>query len=235
MKLVHQLAMQIKRGESGKARAARDLYHRLLRLNLPDTAALRAFYAALFYAHDAAIAAHEYALGKLLYEPMTRARFARVGRGLRVTGLPYIRGHARVTIGNDCSFGRIAVQSGRFFAEPELTFGDGCTVAQDCLFSVNQRITIGNHVSIAARSSISDSDNHPADPERRIRGEQLTVEEIRPVTLGDHVWIGRGAHVLKGVTIGEAAVVASGSVVVSDVPARALAMGVPARIVKQPW
>jgi acetyltransferase-like isoleucine patch superfamily enzyme len=47
------------------------------------------------------------------------------------------------------------------------------------------------------------------------------------------VWIGRGAHILKGVTIGRGAIVAAGSVVASDVPAGAMAMGVPARIVKR--
>jgi acetyltransferase-like isoleucine patch superfamily enzyme len=89
-------------------------------------------------------------------------------------------------------------------------------------------------VGIAGRVAISDSDGHPADPERRKRGEQMSAEDIKPVTIEDGVWIGRDAHILKGVTIGEGAVVASGSVVASDVPAGALAMGVPARIVKRP-
>ena len=51
----------------------------------------------------------------------------------------------------------------------------------------------------------------------------------------DNAWIGHGCHILKGVTIGEGAVVAAGSTVISDVPDGALAMGVPARMVKKPW
>ena len=62
----------------------------------------------------------------------------------------------------------------------------------------------------------------------------MSVDEIAPVTIEDNVWIGRNCQIHKGVTIGRGAVVAGGSVVVSDVPPGALAMGVPARFVKQP-
>ena len=61
------------------------------------------------------------------------------------------------------------------------------------------------------------------------------VLKLHPLTIEEHVWIGHGSHVLKGVTIGRGAVVAAGSVVTSDVPSGALAMGVPARILRQPW
>jgi maltose O-acetyltransferase len=67
-----------------------------------------------------------------------------------------------------------------------------------------------------------------------MRGEtELLENEIAPVTIQDYAWIGRGAHVLKGVTIGRGAVVAAGSTVVTDVPDGALAMGVPARVLKR--
>ena len=56
---------------------------------------------------------------------------------------------------------------------------------------------------------------------------------IQPVHIGDHVWIGARAVVLKGVTIGDGAIVAAGAVVVDNVPPRALAAGVPARVVRE--
>jgi acetyltransferase-like isoleucine patch superfamily enzyme len=225
--------LRVKRGESAPARALRDAYRRLVAWNLPDTAATRALFVSLYRAHDAVEAGREWAASKLFYEPMVRARFEHVGARVRIGRLPYVIGHARIRIGDDCSFGKFAVASGRFVDAPELTFGDGCTIGSEVFFSVNKRITIGNRVGIAGRVAISDSDGHPGDVERRLRGEQMTAEDILPVTIEDHVWIGRDAHVLKGVTIGRGAVVASGSVVATDVPAGALAMGVPARIVKR--
>jgi acetyltransferase-like isoleucine patch superfamily enzyme len=140
-----------------------------------------------------------------------------------------------VRIGRDCRFGYFSVASGRFLRDPELVIGDRVTVASHVRFVVNQRITIGDQVGIAGRCWISDSDGHPSDPARRLRGEEITAADIEPVTVENNVWIGHGVHILKGVTLGEACVVAAGSVVNKDVPPGALAMGVPARIVKQPW
>jgi acetyltransferase-like isoleucine patch superfamily enzyme len=65
-----------------------------------------------------------------------------------------------------------------------------------------------------------------------MRGEPLAPNDISPVTIHDYAWIGRDAHVLKGVTIGAGAIVASGSVVATDVPDGAIAMGVPARVIR---
>ena len=57
-------------------------------------------------------------------------------------------------------------------------------------------------------------------------------ERTKPVIIGDHVWVGRRAIILKGVTIGSGAVIAAGAVVTSDVPAKALVGGVPAQIIE---
>jgi acetyltransferase-like isoleucine patch superfamily enzyme len=54
----------------------------------------------------------------------------------------------------------------------------------------------------------------------------------KPVTISDRAWIGARAIILKGVTIGEDAVIGAGSVVTTDVPARAVAAGVPARVLR---
>jgi acetyltransferase-like isoleucine patch superfamily enzyme len=87
-----------------------------------------------------------------------------------------------------------------------------------------ERIEIGNNVAIAENVCIRDSDNHQILDGKHIK--------TKPIRIGNHVWIGMNAIILKGVTIGDGAIIAAGSVVSRDVPARAVAGGVPARILK---
>jgi acetyltransferase-like isoleucine patch superfamily enzyme len=234
MNLVDKLVLSIKRQDNPASKAAHDIYRWLERWRVPQNDFTRLFYKTLYYAHDAYEGGREIVVGKLVYEPMVRARIHKLGERVTFNALPYITGQTKITIGSDCEFNYFKVDSGRFVDEPELIIGDDCYFSSDVIFSVNQRITIGSHVGCAARCVISDSDSHPSDPDRRERDEMMTVEEIAPVTISDYVWLGRSVHIMKGVNIGRGAVVASGSVVVNDVPEGALAMGVPARFVRQP-
>lgn len=91
-----------------------------------------------------------------------------------------------------------------------------------------QSITLGNGVFVARNVYITDSDHHALlDTEGNPRNLPA------PVRIGDHVWIGYGAVILKGVSIGDGAVIAAGSVVTRDIPARCLAAGVPARVIRE--
>ena len=78
---------------------------------------------------------------------------------------------------------------------------------------------------------IYDQDGHPLDAARRRAGEPSPPESVAPVTLGNDVWVGSGAVILKGVTVGDRAVVAARSVVTKDVPADSVVAGNPARVV----
>ena len=86
-----------------------------------------------------------------------------------------------------------------------------------------ENISIGEGCNIGRDVIIRDYDGHLIDPEQPISA---------PVRIGDHVWIGQRAIILKGVTIGDGAVIAAGSIVTGDVPAGALAAGVPAKVIR---
>lgn len=86
-------------------------------------------------------------------------------------------------------------------------------------------ISIGCNVAIGENFTIWDTDAHV------IIGKEN--EMTKPIIIGNHVWIGTNVTVLKGVTIGDGAIVAAGSVVTKDVPPKSLAGGVPAKIIKQ--
>lgn len=103
-----------------------------------------------------------------------------------------------------------------------LTLGSGY-LADDVRIDCHQAVTIGHRVAIAARTVIMDTDHH-----------DLTGARARtaPVVIGDDVWIGMGAMILKGVTIGSGAVIAAGSIVVRDVAPGMLVAGSPARDIR---
>ena len=106
-----------------------------------------------------------------------------------------------------------------------LTLGSGYANAGLNL-SCFSAITIGRDVMISENVTLRDSDNH------RVSGSS-SPSATAPIRIGDAVWIGLNAVVLKGVTIGDGAVVAAGAVVTRDVPARAMVAGVPARVVRE--
>jgi acetyltransferase-like isoleucine patch superfamily enzyme len=104
------------------------------------------------------------------------------------------------------------------------------------------RLIVGAYTSIAKRATFILGGNHPADrvttyPLRIMRGLQGAGSDGYPYSKGDirvgsDVWIGYGATVLSGVTIGDGAMVAASSVVTADVPAFAIVAGAPARVLR---
>ena len=109
----------------------------------------------------------------------------------------------------------------------QITVGDYFYANYDCVFLDIAPITIGDRAYIAPRVCIY-TVNHPLVPEVR----NTDLEYGRPVTIGDNVWIGGNAVILPGVTIGEGAVIAAGSVVNRDIPPRVLAAGNPCRVIR---
>ena len=91
-------------------------------------------------------------------------------------------------------------------------------------------VSIGHHVNLAQGVTVTALNHNYADATRRIDEQGVTT---KPVTIADDVWIGAGAVVLPGVTIGQHAVVAAGAVVTNDVPEFCLVGGVPAKIIKK--
>lgn len=99
-----------------------------------------------------------------------------------------------------------------------------------CVISAMKSICVGNRVLIGAGALIADNDSHPVEVEDRRRGD---IGACAPISIGDDVFIGARAIVLKGVTIGTGSVIAAGSVVVKDVPPYVVVGGNPAKIIKK--
>lgn len=119
--------------------------------------------------------------------------------------------------------GRITVNAGA-----KLTIGSGY-LNNNSVITCFDSITIGNRVAISERVVMRDSDNHKVKAVGDMDSEQVNSA---PIVIEDHVWIGMNVTILKGVTIGEGAIIAAGSVVTRDIPAHCMAAGVPARVIK---
>lgn len=109
----------------------------------------------------------------------------------------------------------------------QISVGDYFFANYDCIFLDIAPITIGSRVYIAPRVCIY-TVNHPMVPEVR----NTDLEYGRPVTIEDNVWIGGNVVILPGVTIGEGAVIAAGSIVNRDIPPRVVAGGNPCRVLR---
>lgn len=117
----------------------------------------------------------------------------------------------------------------RFAERPFFKIGDNSGIGHNCNFFVGKGITIGKHCRMGINITMLDSPGHPLDPVRRMAGEAPDVENVRPITIGDNVWLGSGSVIFPGVTIGDNSVVSLGSVVMSDVSANVVVAGNPAR------
>jgi maltose O-acetyltransferase len=99
----------------------------------------------------------------------------------------------------------------------------GCVILDCAPVTIGDNCLIGPGVHVYAAT-------HPADAAARARGREFA----RPVSIGHNVWIGGGAIICPGVTIGDDAVIGAGSVVIRDVPAGAVVAGNPARSLRGP-
>ncbi|MDX8438443.1 sugar O-acetyltransferase [Mesorhizobium australafricanum] len=96
----------------------------------------------------------------------------------------------------------------------------GCTILDTAPVRIGKRTLLGPNVQI-----------YCAEHHREASGRQAGLEVARPVTIGDHAWIGGSAVILAGVSIGEGAIVGAGAVVTRDVAANTTVVGNPARAV----
>ena len=95
------------------------------------------------------------------------------------------------------------------------------TAVDDGHIYVGDNVMFGPNVTIATAA-------HPVEPEQRRKGLQFNLD----VHIGANVWVGAGAVILPGVTIGENSVIGAGSIVTKDIPANVVAVGNPARVIK---
>ena len=132
--------------------------------------------------------------------------------------------------------GKLSLGSGNVFEERhDIEAGGRIKIGSDNYFNKRvkivcmERIEIGNHCLLADSVHLYDHDHRHEDLNRFICEQGFVT---RPIVIGNNVWIGARAIILKGVRIGDGAIVAAGSLVTRDVPADSIVGGVPAKFLK---
>jgi acetyltransferase-like isoleucine patch superfamily enzyme len=113
--------------------------------------------------------------------------------------------------------------------EGEVLIGAKTVLGQECTISSFQHVSIGRECIVADRVMLIDFDHGVTEEERPIRLQGIYK---RDVNVGHNCWIGYGACILRGVTVGDNAIIGTSTVVTRDLPANVVAGGVPARILR---
>jgi acetyltransferase-like isoleucine patch superfamily enzyme len=175
---------------------------------------------------------HRY--GKLLWRYLWRRFLTRAGRRWHTTGMLFLGRGLELEVGRKgrLEFGRFVwIGDGTKIRchEGRVEIGSKTVMGQECTISAYQRVRIGEQCVIADRAMFIDFDHGVVEVERPIRLQGIYK---RDVEVGSNVWIGYGACVLRGVSVGDNSIVGTNSVVTKDVPANAVVAGIPARIIR---
>ncbi len=145
-----------------------------------------------------------------------------LGKGVRIRGRIKVINEGLIQIGDDCQliteYQPLRLAVGR---KARLFIGAG-TIMNSVIIAAQREVTIGKNCRLAPFVHFMDSDFHDVN-------DRLQAGKSAPITIGDNVRLGAHAMVLRGVTIGDGAEILPGSVVTKDIPAGALAGGVPAK------
>ena len=172
--------------------------------------------------------------GRLIAGLLRRRYLTRYGRRLRSDGLAFVAPDAVLEIGPE---GRVELGRWSWVGhgtkirchEGVVSIGAKTVLGQECTISAYRHVSIGRECVIADRVMMIDFDHGAAEVERPIREQGIYKREVK---VGHNVWIGYGACILRGVRVGDNAIIGTSAVVTSDVPANAVVGGVPARLIR---
>lgn len=114
-------------------------------------------------------------------------------------------------------------------SESEIFIGNDISINNNCSIEALSKVSIHDNVLIGINCAILDNDGHDLAIDKRLSGTPKCAE----ITIKKNVFIGDNVTILKGVTIGENSVIGSGSIVTKSIPANVVAVGNPAKVIKE--
>lgn len=149
-----------------------------------------------------------------------------------------LKGAKYITIGEGCAIEKnVQLTAWDKFLDqkfnPEIIFGNNCSIGEDGHITAINSIHIGNNVRMGKKVLITDNSHGNSSPEElETAPNHRPLYSKGPVVIEDNVWIGEKASIMPGVRIGRCSTIAANAVVTKDVPPYCIVAGVPARVVK---
>ena len=225
--MIADFILKIKRQENGFYKYLYRILKYIAGFNLPT---IKSIHLPLYYFHNFCLQ-----LISRIYQifwaiPLFKARCAKAGTNLSLpNGIPLIIGsHLKITLGDNVTIGKTTIGASKVFDEPEVKVGSNTTINYNTVISVAKGVSIGDDCMISINCLIMDSDDHPIDPQKRLDKDPIERKDAKRVVIGNNVWIGAHVIILKGVHIGDNAIIAANSVVTRDVDADTIYAGTPA-------
>ena len=205
---------------------------RIRNINMP---VLRPFHHFLRAERDIRLSLWDRLTGFFYYEPIFKTCCQSCGHGLYlIGGVPQVSSLLSAYVGNNVTMhGAATFVASKVYSNPELVIGNNTHLGYQMGIAVGRKVAIGSNVLIANRVSLVGYDMHPLDPIKRINNEPPDESGCGDIEIKDYAWIGMNCLIMKGVTIGQASIVAASSVVTKDVPDFCIVAGNPAKIVKR--
>jgi len=214
---------------------AKIVINKVIRFRMPVNDLTKPLFGLMYNLHVFLRETIAFVLKLFYFEPLFCSQCRKVGKNLWMEQLPYIVGKGNIDIGDEVRLsGKSTFTiSNKINDRPTISIGNHTFIGHDCKFICAQNIEIGEHCHLAGAVTIADNDGHPIEFNERRENKPPKKSNVKDVKIGNDAWIGRGAVILKGVTIGERSIVGAKCVVSKDVPDDCIVVGNPAKIVQR--
>jgi len=170
---------------------------------------------------------------KLLLLPIRKIQFNRFGNRSEIIKPLLISGTKNISVGNRTTIREFArIEAINSFCgdryNPKLRIEDHVTIEQGAHITCCDTVVIGEDTTISSYVYISDT-SHTYKTKQSVLDQPL---EVKPVLIGKSVFIGTGAKILPGVSIGDGSIIGANAVVTHNIPPNSVAVGVPAKVIK---
>ncbi len=202
------IRLKIKNSETGFSFFLKKMYYKIIRFSIP---APRIIWMPiwLLFRHFRNI--YHWMYRVLWVTPIYNGFCERIGTRFRAgTFLPYVIGRGRLFLGDNVTIhGKLDIVFGSVKKQiPEIHIGNNTGIGHNVRFDISGTLKIGNDCLIARDVSFHDSSGHFIDPDMRIGKAKISERQVRPIVIGNNVWIGEGAYISPGANIGDNCVIA---------------------------